>query len=130
MERPKCRTCVYFKFRGSTNLASGECHRRDPESVVDEGDVSAIGVWPQVGTLGFCGEHPDFPAYLRALRDEKPLYPDNCSLSGFVVDGTMTISQANEMWTRTMGRDGGSSAEVQHGDLVDRVRFVRDGIVD
>jgi hypothetical protein len=80
MERPTCATCPYWE----KDSVDGRCHRYPPEDIafdiykyVDGGSVQ----WGDAGSsddfgfrvvpvYGWCGEHPDFPAYLFSIRGE------------------------------------------------------------
>lgn len=78
--RPRCGACPYFHWMDEwTNSASpdpnefdaddkGYCHRHAPASMTKREPFKAESVWPQVYRDDFCGEHPDFPAYLAELR--------------------------------------------------------------
>ena len=63
MHRPTCETCVFFEHFPD---AKQECHRRPPlitPAPEDSNDVWWTG-WPEVELDDWCGEHPDFPAYV------------------------------------------------------------------
>lgn len=68
-ERPTCGTCLYGN---PTKGEFVECHRNAPMPYVvmngsDESD-SATGWFPETLHDEFCGEHPDFPAYIATRR--------------------------------------------------------------
>lgn len=85
-ERPTCETCPYFELI-EDHTGDGACHRRAPSvPMMDlmeiEKDVDghfrsfvfrariephAEG-FPPTTTDGWCGEHPDFPAYIEAMK--------------------------------------------------------------
>ena len=73
MERPRCETCPYYYVFDPEMM--GECRRNAagtfivPDSI-PSGDVHAH--WPFVDIDDWCGEHPDFPAYLTAIRPDAP----------------------------------------------------------
>jgi hypothetical protein len=72
MERPKCGTCPY----AAPDLISDDglvCRRYPPAAHLRVRDVlyehDDNSEWPTVhATIDWCGEHPDFPAYLAHLR--------------------------------------------------------------
>lgn len=70
MERPTCKTCPYFHAIPREE-EFGFCRRQSPrpqmllEEIDDEG---RIPVWPEVLMAEWCGEHPDFPAWISASR--------------------------------------------------------------
>lgn len=75
MELPTCKTCPYWASPPSEPL--GECKRYPPllpptESLArswEEVSESMFeGVWPDTKHCDWCGEHPDFPAYIRSLK--------------------------------------------------------------
>jgi len=63
MDRPTCETCAYFQ--AYVDGGEGECRRHAPRSLneVDNRDDHAVIHLPH-----WCGEHPDFPAYLASLK--------------------------------------------------------------
>ena len=89
MERPTCRTCPYWDLEdyesdcpdfGGTDeemrshldtdcccCASGECRRypRQTEGMVGR---CMVTYWPRSLDSDWCGEHPDFPAYIASLK--------------------------------------------------------------
>lgn len=73
MEHPTCETCSYFVDHG----VDGTCHRAAPQPVQDLDQFSSVGmidrkiIWPVVDHLDWCGEHPDFPAYIASLKLQK-----------------------------------------------------------
>jgi hypothetical protein len=71
MERPTCETCPYFSwFSEDMREEVGECHRRAPTPLHDAPDLhEPLSWWPcVVANVHWCGEHPDFPAFLAATR--------------------------------------------------------------
>jgi hypothetical protein len=86
MERPKCKTCPYMEWDGDDG---GFCQRFPPRVVADSirfpseirrsydsegaGNPLLFVIWteqalPVVDSDDWCGEHPDFPAYIKATR--------------------------------------------------------------
>jgi hypothetical protein len=90
MDKPTCRTCPYWYAPDPENFHSvcmdsvkGECHRFPPtRDSVDKwrgGDVSRVersldeineADWIDTEESDWCGEHPDFPAYLANRKPE------------------------------------------------------------
>jgi hypothetical protein len=75
MDKPTCKTCPYL-FRAYMFPNNGYCHRKPPVpvSIVYTDPEGFVKVefetrWPDVGDTDYCGEHPDFPAW---LADQKP----------------------------------------------------------
>lgn len=79
IDRPTCKTCPYwdaFDDRdGYKDLPIGhpvrnddnimyDCHRHSPSAK----NVNSDPQWPVTDGVNWCGEHPDFPAYLAALK--------------------------------------------------------------
>jgi hypothetical protein len=67
-ERPTCKTCPYWNNFGST---TGHCIVRSPRVFVDrdeDGILREENILPWTPEDFGCGEHPDFPAYVQALR--------------------------------------------------------------
>ena len=64
MDRPKCETCLYW----NGNAAGGWCHRYPPAYKLSE----TVYLQPQTDEKDWCGEHPDFPAYIAATRSAPP----------------------------------------------------------
>jgi hypothetical protein len=93
-ERPTCATCPYFALGSSQDLedvnATGNCRRSRPQivsalvfaaakefrkqddSITDaysnEADDAFASRFPATIAYEWCGEHPDFPAWLAATR--------------------------------------------------------------
>jgi hypothetical protein len=61
-ERPRCKTCPYWD-RGN-NRGVNMCLRFPPRSN-NNGDVA---YYPETIANDTCGEHPDFPAYIVAVK--------------------------------------------------------------
>jgi hypothetical protein len=82
MDRPQCRTCPFWRGDEVVRIKDGrewsDC-RRFPAvlptpsyitwdiAVGGSGFVSD-GTWPETRNDEWCGEHPDYPAYIRELR--------------------------------------------------------------
>jgi hypothetical protein len=89
-ERPTCKTCPYWAFFDPSTCEvvedietasgddlednEGQCRRCPPARLVYNGfrnggrSVLRTNEFPEVFHYDWCGEHPDFPAYLAALR--------------------------------------------------------------
>jgi hypothetical protein len=74
-ERPTCKTCPYWKQIEDANLY-GEC-RRFPAYQSHQMDVGSeeegktnidLATWADTEEDDWCGEHPDFPAYIAGLK--------------------------------------------------------------
>jgi hypothetical protein len=103
MERPRCKTCPYWNFDASDSLELfslkmledggmvGECRRFPASSGFSPADewyksdgppipkafaVSHVAQFYLVTDGDWCGEHPDFPAYIASL---KPLPTPACN---------------------------------------------------
>lgn len=63
-----CGTCPYWDRRSDWE---GHCRRRAPRPAVDIPDNESIAMpyWPVTTTDDWCGEHPDFAAYLAARKE-------------------------------------------------------------
>jgi hypothetical protein len=84
VERPTCKTCPYFHpdERGrKAALSDGQCRRRIPAFAACDSqykDMTEIcwdewaGTWPGVDEYDWCGEHADFPAWLRHRQMQNP----------------------------------------------------------
>jgi len=85
VDRPMCSTCPYWDWQangeedGIDEVDIAECHRGHPVALDQPFDslhakanrnslVSSSAVWPQTWSHEWCGEHPDFPAYLVSLK--------------------------------------------------------------
>ncbi len=74
MERPTCKTCPYFY--SSEDEVSGSCMRYPPvliEPPIHFNDHAWD--WPVIESNDFCGEHPDFPAYIASLKTSPTTLP-------------------------------------------------------
>lgn len=78
MERPTCGTCPYF----DEYEHSSYCRRHPPATLYigddDERMPCFSTTWPAVVANNFCGEHPEFPAYIASLKtqDDDPRKED------------------------------------------------------
>jgi len=82
--RPTCETCPYWDRINDyadcpDDTPYAVCRRHAPKPRVysvgpnEELDVDCEPRWPQVRPVDdFCGDHPDFPAYIAALKAETP----------------------------------------------------------
>jgi hypothetical protein len=74
-----CKTCPYWD-ESSEDENRGWCFRHAPKPLThpdESGDnpwpfVSANAFFPQTESDDFCGEHPDFPAYIASLKTTVP----------------------------------------------------------
>jgi len=88
MDRPRCETCPYWDRKEPDDSVQGYCCRHAPHSRVTYGEEIPIR-WPEsddefgrcepevvffpiLNYCDFCGEHPDFPAYIASLKDAHP----------------------------------------------------------
>jgi hypothetical protein len=63
MERPTCATCAYWV---DSSLGGGQCRRMSPQ-MLPHANMEGLR-FPFTSPLHWCGEHPDFPAYIAATR--------------------------------------------------------------
>jgi len=88
MERPTCKTCPYWKQIEDAELY-GEC-RRYPATEgnrldvnCDPGSVSIKwGHWFDQEENDWCGEHPDFPAYILIMKGREAYKSSGASPAG------------------------------------------------
>lgn len=81
MERPTCKTCAYLHDLEDDGMVL-ICQRNPPTINVDlirayQGDAAPkekldAGNWPVVLHDYWCGEHPDFPDYIKARAASLP----------------------------------------------------------
>jgi hypothetical protein len=82
MERPTCGTCPYWQAceQCGDGEAGGTCRRHPPSPPTSLGKSeiaktadgayrydshwSECAIWPHVDRVDWCGEHPDFPAWI------------------------------------------------------------------
>jgi hypothetical protein len=81
VDRPTCGSCPYWN--PEDDGGEGYCHRRAPQPSPIEimkyspkdgddchwGSYSQAVVFPQTDWDDWCGDHPDFPAYLKSLKE-------------------------------------------------------------
>lgn len=75
-DRPTCPTCPYWQQheynddKDPTELTAGLCRRHSPRPsmgrMLKEEPLEEFPVWPETFSSEWCGDHPDFPAYLEA----------------------------------------------------------------
>jgi hypothetical protein len=68
MTRPTCETCLYWELGNFSGdyAGAGACRRHAPRDPAPQGYV-----WPLTkGQRDWCGEHPDFPAYLAQKKGQ------------------------------------------------------------
>ncbi len=97
MNKPLCQTCVYWycpdwpEYRLECMLPErseheGKCRRYPPTLVsISRPEVRNIGSplfteEPTVLACDWCGEHPDFPAYIASLKAPVSINPDDMSV--------------------------------------------------
>ena len=83
MDRPTCLTCPYWNnhdWRYGRNPEDRfDCQRNPPHlptgsyiaadrAITDESVSPFDGVWPTTAGTDWCGQHPQFPAYLKTLE--------------------------------------------------------------
>lgn len=74
MERPTCESCPFWYEYIKSADHQGECRKHAPRLyVIDEGDY--INDHALAMRHYWCGEHPDFPAYLASLKGRPPAVP-------------------------------------------------------
>jgi len=92
MDRPMCATCPYYMADPDDEHPvivvddsleadwPGECHRMPPvplsinlfpKDFRGDNENNEYISWPQVSANDWCGEHPDFPAYIKSSRTDK-----------------------------------------------------------
>jgi len=62
-ERPTCATCPYWAGPEDAHGGLGSCRPRSPRHLGSQCDDFAI-----VSSIEWCGDHPDFPAYIASRR--------------------------------------------------------------
>jgi hypothetical protein len=83
MERPTCRTCVFWDYveYPGTDDDVWECHAEPPGLVtaalrlerakMGQADDPQSAAWPLTAGRDWCGRHSDFPAYLKARAESQ-----------------------------------------------------------
>lgn len=64
MDKPTCATCPYWAS-GSHGFADGSCRRRAPSGPID---TMRDYIFAPMNSTEWCGEHPDFPAWIEETR--------------------------------------------------------------
>ena len=71
MDRPTCKTCPYWNTledEDEPEPLEGWCHRFPPLPAVTKVMIKETGMYDGIHVVtrrcDFCGEHPDFPAYI------------------------------------------------------------------
>ena len=83
MDRPTCATCPYWERDAYER--EGYCHRLPPAfRLVPTDDY----VQPWTWETDWCGEHPDFPAFLESRKVPPPSEP-----SDLEIDGDVTVTR-------------------------------------
>lgn len=77
MNKPTCESCVYWFTwaQHDKKTAQGECRRTSPSHIWVDFDKREFKktynhVIPRTHIDFWCGEHPDFPAYLEHLKKD------------------------------------------------------------
>lgn len=75
MDRPTCETCPYWSAHEPGVATTGTCRRTSPvppalQEQADWFNNIFAGIWPVTEESDWCGEHPDFPAYVKALDED------------------------------------------------------------
>lgn len=87
MDRPTCATCPYWHDYVMGN-GFGQCRRIPPVFRVSSDTEDPNGLFPESLALHFCGEHPDFPAFLESRKVPPPSEP-----SDLEIDGDVTVTR-------------------------------------
>jgi hypothetical protein len=77
MERPTCKSCVYWDCLKVNDIHEGICRRNAPRPEFSpefsrDGDYEVFPVIPKTLAEEWCGEHIDFPAWIEAQRKTDP----------------------------------------------------------
>jgi hypothetical protein len=84
MKRPECSTCPYWAWQLETdneegpkekqNIDYASCKRNAPSTYMMRHNPQYLEivndsspVWPRTVSWDYCGEHPDFPAYVESI---------------------------------------------------------------
>ena len=78
MDKPTCESCPYFVRDSDPATGFGTCHRHAPQPRSgffqwndNESDCEeTYGYFASIAFFDFCGEHPDFPAWIESQRKE------------------------------------------------------------
>jgi hypothetical protein len=72
MNKPTCETCPFWSQHGYDDASLGQCRRFPPllASTPSLEELNGVfpkcGFWPETGKEAWCGEHPQFQAWLSA----------------------------------------------------------------
>lgn len=69
MDKPTCKTCPYFDC---LSAMGGYCNRMSPRPEIRSDADDIFLAWPPVTEDDWCGQHPDFPAYIASLKPPEP----------------------------------------------------------
>lgn len=72
MDRPTCKTCPFWQAIFNDDTA-GECRIKAPLSKRSLNDFTFVHTHGD----SWCGEHPDFPAFISATRKPTSRIPDD-----------------------------------------------------
>lgn len=92
MDKPTCESCPYW-FTWAQNdkkTARGECRKNAPfmrwvKFDKEESKRMYNFAMPQTQIDFYCGEHPDFPAYLESLKPSKSFEETHCIICGIAL---------------------------------------------
>lgn len=70
--RPTCQTCPYWDNEYTGEKFCGLCRRSAPQCRLEKEDSaeSFWADWPKSCDDHWCGEHPDFPAWIESRSGE------------------------------------------------------------
>jgi hypothetical protein len=74
MDRPTCKTCLYWEPQG-IDPDQGYCRRYPPQHIdktESHTDAAERYLVPVTWGDDWCGEHPDFPAWLARQKESTP----------------------------------------------------------
>ena len=107
MERPTCKTCPYYDAEAMT--LHYPPNRGNPMIMIAPKNVQGICKLTPLGTHktpeDWCGEHPDFPAYIASLIPQ-PEFPDKAQ--------TKIIAKGPRPDSRQVEREFQESLAKQH----------------
>jgi hypothetical protein len=81
VDRPTCETCPYWTDPDKNEF--GECRVVAPTltpaelavRIYDDTNGMEYGAWPTTYFDSWCGQHPDFPAYIAARKAQPVDHP-------------------------------------------------------